>query len=154
MTLEHAIGPRIKRISNAIDRQRTRDLEDLDLTSSQGMVLGYLVRHQEQSISPGELGTLFGMSHPTVTGILQRLEAKDFVRFEKDPEDRRRKRITVTERAMDCHARILKRFADTEECLAAGMSAAQREELLALLDQIVENMQADCPGSRPKEESK
>lgn len=152
--LEQAIGPRIKRICNAIDRKRTLDLEDLDLTSSQGMVLGYLVRNQEQDISPGELCKRFGLSHPTVTGILQRLEAKGFLRYAEDPADRRRKRILVTERALDCHARIRERFADTEERLTAGMDAAQRAQLLALLDQIVENMGAGCTASRPKEEGK
>ena len=103
MSFEQAIGPRIKRISNAMDRKRTRDLEDLDLTSSQGIVLGYLVRNRESSISPGDIGKHFGLSHPTVTGILQRLESKDYIRYAEDAADRRRKRIEVTERALDCY---------------------------------------------------
>ncbi len=32
MTPESALGPRIKRISNAIDRKRTLDMEDMELS--------------------------------------------------------------------------------------------------------------------------
>lgn len=152
MNPEQALGPRIKRISTSIDRKRTRDLEDLDLTSSQGMVLGYLVRSRERRISPGDIGRHFGLSHPTVTGILQRLEAKGFVAYADDPADRRRKNVAVTERALDCHARIRERFAETEARLTEGLSEAQREQLLALLDRVLQNMDAGC-ASRPKEET-
>ena len=110
MQSENAVGPRLKRISNALDRKRTLDLEDLDLTSSQGMVLGWLVRRQEAPVNPGEIGRHFGLSHPTVTGILQRLEAKDFIRYAGDSGDRRKKRVIVTEKALDVHQRVVQRF--------------------------------------------
>ena len=152
MIPEQALGPRIKRISTAIDRKRTRDLEDLDLTSSQGMVLGYLVRSREKPVSPGDIGRHFGLRHPTVTGILQRLEAKGFVVYADDPADRRRKLVAVTDRALDCHARIKEHFAETEARLTEGLSEAQREQLLALLDRVLQNMDAGC-APRPKEES-
>lgn len=157
MTMEQAIGPRIKRISTALDRKRTRDLEDLELTSSQGMVLGYLARNREDPVSPGDIGRHFGLSHPTVTGILQRLEAKGFVEYADDPEDRRRKRVAVTERALECHARILEGFANTEALLTVGMSEAERSQLLALLNRVAENMDRECrsfAGPGPKEERK
>lgn len=155
MIPEQAIGPRIKRISTAIDRKRTRELEDMELTSSQGLVLGYLVRNREAALSPGDVGRHFGLSYPTVTGILQRLEAKGFVDVADDPEDRRRKRVAVTERALECHARIGARFADTEALLTAGMTEAERGQLLVLLDRVMENMDAGCEGCPPcpKEES-
>ena len=154
MSFEQAIGPRIKRISNAMDRKRTRDLEDLDLTSSQGIVLGYLVRNRESSISPGDIGKHFGLSHPTVTGILQRLESKAYIRYAEDAADRRRKRIEVTERALDCHCRIHERFLETENRLTAGMSEDERAKLLALLDQMIANMGAGDAASKNKEEPK
>lgn len=154
MSFEQAIGPRIKRISNAMDRKRTRDLEDLELTSSQGIVLGYLVRNRDSSISPGDIGKHFGLSHPTVTGILQRLETKAYIRYAEDPADRRRKRIEVTERALDCHCRIQERFLETENRLTAGMSEEARAGLLALLDQMIANMGAGDDASKNKEEPK
>ena len=144
MMPQQAIGPRIKRICNAIDRQRTLDMEDMELTSSQGVVLGYLVRNRDRAVSPGDVGRHFGLSHPTVTGILQRLEAKAFIAYAEDPEDRRKKRILATEKALDCHGHIRERFLENEERLTKGMSEAERTQLSALLDRIIVNMDATC----------
>ncbi len=157
MTPESALGPRIKRISNAIDRKRTLDMEDMELTSSQGMVLGYLARNPDRALSPGDVGRHFGLSHPTVTGILQRLEAKGFVTYAADPADRRRKQVLATEKALDCHSRIRERFLENEDRLTKGMSEAERTRLLELLDRVIENMGAACEccaGSPGQEEAK
>ena len=157
MTPEQALGPRIKRVCNAIDRKRTQDLESLELTSSQGQVLGYLVRSGDLAVSPGDIGRHYGLSHPTVTGILQRLEAKGFVVFAEDPADRRKKRVAATAKALDCHERIREKFLETEARLTAGMSPDERGQLKALLDRVIENMGAGCQSGsepRPKEDDK
>ena len=140
MLAENAMGPRLKRINVALDRKRTRDLEDLDLTSSQGMVLGYLVRRRENPVNPGEIGHHFGLSHPTVTGILQRLEAKGFVAYAEDSGDRRKKRVFATEKALDVHHRVLQRFQETETLITDQMTEQEVGTLLALLDRVIDNV--------------
>ena len=150
MLPEQAVGPRIKRISNAMDRKRTVDLEDLGLTSSQGLVLGYLARHQDEAVFPGDVCRHFGLSQPTVTGILQRLEAKGFLVYADDPADRRRRRLVPTEKALDCHQRVVEHFWETEALLTRGMSEAERETLLALLDRLIANMDAGCESGAPR----
>ncbi len=144
MIPEQALGPRIKRISNAIDRKRTLDMEDMDLTSSQGQVLGFLARRKEEAVSPADIGRHFGLSHPTVTGILQRLEAKGYVAYEPDPADRRKKRVVPTEKALECHARIRARFVETEHLITKGMTPGELEELVRLLDGVIERLNAGC----------
>ena len=144
MLPEQAVGPRIKRISNAMDRKRTVDLEDLGLTSSQGLVLGYLARHRDEAVCPGDVCRHFGLSQPTVTGILQRMEAKGFIVFADDPSDRRRRLIAGTEKALDVHQRVVEHFWETEALLTRGLSEAERETLLVLLDRLIANMDAGC----------
>jgi DNA-binding MarR family transcriptional regulator len=155
MRPEQAVGPRIKRISNAMDRKRTVDLEDLGLTSSQGLVLGYLARHTEEAVFPGDVCRHFGLSQPTVTGILQRLEAKGFLRYADDPGDRRRRRIVPTQKALDCHEWVKQRFIETEQLLTEGLTEAERSQLLVLLDRLLANMDAGCDSCAPcpKEET-
>ncbi len=150
---EASVGARIKRISNAMDRKRTLDLEDMDLTSSQGMVLGYLNRRRDETVYPGDIGRHFGLSHPTATGILQRLEAKGFVVYEADGADRRKKRVRLTEKALECHQQIHKRFLETEALLTGGLSDEEKTQLLRLLDRMIESMDAGCEACRPKEEA-
>lgn len=150
---ELAVGPRIKRISNALDRKRTLDLEDMELTSSQGLVLGYLHRRAGEAVYPGDIGKYFGMSHPTVTGILQRLEAKEFITYADDPEDRRKKQVRLTEKAAECHQRMRDRFLETEAQLTEAMSPGELETLISLLDRMIEKMDAGCGCcSRTKED--
>ena len=140
MLPEQAVGPRIKRISNAMDRKRTVDLEDLGLTSSQGLVLGYLARHRDEAVFPGDVCRHFGLSQPTVTGILQRLEAKGFVAYAEDSGDRRKKRVFATEKALDVHHRVLQRFQETETLITDQMTEQEVGTLLALLDRVIDNV--------------
>ena len=155
-TSELAVGPRIKRISNALDRKRTLDLEDVELTSSQGMVLGYLARRQGEAVYPGDVGKHFGLTHPTVTGILQRLENKGYIAYEADPADRRKKRVAATEKALECHARIRARIFETEALLTRDMTDAEKTTLIRLLDGIIDRLDAGCGacGCPGKEERK
>ena len=157
MQMEQAVGPRIKRISNALDRKRTQDMDSMALTSSQAFVLGYLTRHRDQSVSPGDLGRHFDLSQPTVTGILQRLEAKGFIRYAAHETDRRKKQIRVTDKALEIQQQVHQRFLETEALITQGMSPTELETLLALLDRVIANIgQIDGldPCRRPKEETK
>ena len=157
MLSELAVSPRIKRISNALERKRTLDLEDMDLTSSQAFVLGYLIRHREQAVTPGDICRHLDLSHPTVTGILQRLECKGFIRYAEDSSDRRKKQICVTEKALDVHQHARERCQETESLVTGSMTEEELRTLVALLDRVIANIgQVDgldaCPC--PKEEAK
>lgn len=138
-----AVGPRIKRVNNVIDFWRTQDMERLGLTSTQGYLLGWLTRNADKSVTPSELGRSFRLSQPTVSGILQRLEAKGFVTMEADPNDRRRKYVRTTERAAECHQQIISNFRDMERRLAAPLSAEEQKTLLALLDRMIDGLEQD-----------
>lgn len=151
MLPEQAVGPRIKRISNAMDRKRTVDLEDLGLTSSQGLVLGYLARHAGEAVCPADVCRHFGLSQPTVTGILQRLEAKGFLARAEDPADRRRRRLAPTEKALACHEWVKQRFIETERLLTEGLTEAEQAQLLVLLDRLIANMDAGCEYCAPRQ---
>lgn len=157
MLSELAISPRIKRISNALERKRTLDLEDMDLTSSQAFVLGYLLRHREEPVTSGDICKHFDLSHPTVTGILQRLESKGFLTYAEDSTDRRKKQICVTEKALDVNQRAKERCQETETLVSGSLSEEELRTLVGLLDRVIANIgQVDGldPCQKPKEERK
>lgn len=141
---KNALGPRIKRVNNVLDFWRTQDMERLGLTSTQGYLLGWLTRNVDRSVTPSELGRSFRLSQPTISGILQRLEAKGFVTMEADPNDRRRKYVRTTERAAECHQQIISNFRDMERRLAAPLSAEEQETLVALLDRMINGLEQDA----------
>lgn len=157
MLTELAVSPRIKRISNALERKRTLDLEDMDLTSSQAFVLGYLLRHREEPVNPGDICRHFDLSHPTVTGILQRLECKGFLTYAEDSADRRRKRICVTEKALDVQHCANQRCQETEALVSGTLSEEELRTLVGLLDRVIANIgqvEGLDPCQKRKEEGK
>ena len=155
MNHDSAISPRLKRISTALDRKRTQDMEDLELTSSQGFVLGYLTRHRDEPVYSGDLRRHFDLSHPTVTGILQRLESKGFIAYAEDGTDRRKKRICITDKALEVHQQVIQRFQETETLITQGMTEEEKQSLLRLLDRVIDNIGREgLDPCRPKEEPK
>ena len=136
---DHAIGRKLKRINNALDSRRTREINELELTSSQAFILGYLNHHRDKDVFPGDIVTDFGLKHSTVSGILQRLEAKDFIHL-TEAEDRRKKRISLTEKGIECHARITQMLAENERLITASMTPEQQAQLETLLDLVLKNV--------------
>lgn len=146
--MEHtqALGPKFKAISSALAQDMNRSTAQLDLTGSQCFFLGYLVHHRHQSIYQKDLEQEFDFSHPTVSGILGRLEAKGFVTFRTGEHDRRCKEILVTEKAIECFETMRGHMMETEAKVASGLSPEELTELNRLLDKIMSNLGVSrCP---------
>ena len=140
-TPEKDIGWKIKRLHTAFSQFRDRNIEELDLTPSQAFLLGYLSRHSDAPVYASDIGKDFGLRHPTVSGLLSRMEQKGFIRYDAD-EDHRRKRIVLTERALAVHERIIENIHRTNDIAAANLSEEERTELHRLLDRVYENLLA------------
>ncbi|HOE80309.1 MAG TPA: MarR family transcriptional regulator [Smithellaceae bacterium] len=72
----------------------TQKVSELNLTSVQAMVLGFLT--EEDQISSSELGKRAELDSATLTGILDRLEAAGFLERKSNPDDRRSIHIHLT----------------------------------------------------------
>jgi DNA-binding MarR family transcriptional regulator len=99
--------------------------------------------------SPGELARLWQVTPAVITGVIDRLERRELVRREPDPDDRRRLRLALTETGLA--ASMLVERALTEE-LAAQLSQATPQELdelgraLDLLQRTFAALQEQTPG--------
>ena len=136
------LGPRLRHLSNRITQYMDQQFLALDLTSTQSFILHYLVLHEGEHLYPKDIEKRFHLTHPTVSGVLQRLEAKDFVVLEPDRDDRRRKRIRLTERARQCDAAVGQAFETLERVMCSGMSDEEQQTLLRLLDLAADNLHA------------
>ena len=69
------LGFKIKTISKLLAQNMTNSIASLDLTSSQSVVLGYLCyrAQRQETVYPRDLERHFSFTHPTVSGLLQRL---------------------------------------------------------------------------------
>ena len=131
------------------DQTITDTLEKMGLTASQGRVLGYVAHHPEPPC-PRDIENDFHLRHPTVSGLLSRLEQKGFLQLRTDPEDRRCKRIYLLEKGKACQTQILQRIHQHEAQLVQGFTPEEQAQFASLLQRAIENL-GDCP-SKTKEE--
>ena len=91
-------------------------------------------------VYPKDIEQRFHLTHPTVSGLLARLEAKGFIVCTPDPDDRRCKRVSATEKAEQCHLRIRDTFHALEQETLQNFSPEEVQTLLRLLDRAIENL--------------
>ena len=106
---QYPIGCLLKMITDKIKIQADANLAQHDLTLTQSRVLGYLARNGGTATQK-EIEGFLQVSHPTVAGVIGRMEQKGFVTCRPDPSDKRSKIVCQTERAaaisQDMHATI------------------------------------------------
>ena len=134
------------------DQSMTRTLEAMELTAAQGQIMGYLATHP-QPPCPRDLEDAFHLSHPTVSGLLSRLEQKGFVALRQDSEDRRCKRIYVLPKGRDCQHTLYQIILSNENRFVQGFSQEEQALFRSMLQRAVDNMCSTCAQTE-QEESK
>ena len=134
------------------DQAMTSALDSMELTAAQGHVMGFLTRQKEPPC-PRDIEVAFHMSHPTVSGLLARLEKKGFIEFRPDPADRRCKRIYILPKGNACHETMHRIIAENEEKVVAGFSEEEKAQFAALLQRAISNMGPGPCERKSKEES-
>ena len=126
-------------------------LEAMELTAAQGHVMAYLA-HTKQPPCPRDLEMEFQLTHPTVSGLLSRLEQKGFIELKTDQTDRRCKRIYVLEKGRQCHEVMHRTILKNEQRMTEGFTETEREQFSELLQRAIRNMGGDPTPRRFKEE--
>lgn len=145
-------GHMIRLLHWRTDQSVTNALTQLDLTSAQGHIMGYL-DHRESPACPKDIEDAFHLSHPTVSGLLARLEKKEFIELRPDAKDRRCKRIYILDKGHQFNQRIHDVIRQNEEKIVEGFSQQEREEFAALLDRAIANM-GGYPHCKPEKEER
>ena len=96
MTLDDQVIAALRRIVRAIDLHSRHLEERFGVTGPQLVALREAARLGQAPVST--LARSVHVSHPTMTGILSRLEKRGLVSRVRDESDRRRIHVTVTER--------------------------------------------------------
>lgn len=133
-------GYYIKRISDYIEADANRELEQYGLTMSQARVLSFLLNRRGKTTIQKDVEDYFEIRHSTVIGILQRMEAKGLVVSSVDPGDRRQRIINVTASAVELEKEVENHRDESERRLAAGMSAEELSEFKRLLYTVYKNL--------------
>ncbi|MDD6201117.1 MAG: MarR family transcriptional regulator [Firmicutes bacterium] len=137
--MRNHFGHRVRILHWCTDQNMTNALAQMDLTAAQGHIIGYLAHHTQPPCCR-DLEEEFHLSHPTVSGLLARLEKKGFLEFRPDPADRRCKRIYLLPRGTECDQRIRETIRANEARLVQGFSEEEQRLFSEFLDRAIHNM--------------
>jgi DNA-binding MarR family transcriptional regulator len=115
-----------------------RRVRSLGLTRSQWWVLNHLFRGD--GVTQTELAETLEIEKPTLGRLLDRLEAKGWVRREDDATDRRAWRVYLTEEVGPAMRELRAVAAELRRDALAGLSAAERERFVDTLLAIKANL--------------
>lgn len=91
----------VKILNTAIERILNQTLARLGITYTQSSVIGYVKHRPNQEICQKDVEKGLGLTHPTVSSVLKRLEEKQFIITEPSSFDRRFKRIILTQKSYE-----------------------------------------------------
>ena len=135
------IGIKLKMIDEALARNANNQLASVGLTLSQVNLLGALSQQPGRQTTQRQLETLLGVSHPTVVGLVKRLEAKEFVETHFSADDGRMKIVQLTAKGEHIVDDGAEKRGEAENWLTRGLSDAEVGQLNALLGKVLDNLQ-------------
>jgi len=115
-----------------------RRIRELGLTRAQWWVLTHLFR--ADGITQTELAEVLEIEKPTLGRLLDRLEAKGWVRRAHDERDRRIWRVRLTKEVEPALRTMRAIAAELRRDALAGLSAAERERFVDSLLEIKSNL--------------
>ena len=135
--MKNDVGYLIKRINDKLAVRADAELKQYHLTMSQGRVFLYLSSRGGQATQK-EIETFLGVAHPTVVGLVSRMEKSGYVTC-WPCEDGRNKYVKLTQ-AEAIDKDMQRNQLENEEMLLAPLSPEERERLRDLLLTVAEHL--------------
>ena len=133
MPKNYSCGTLLKQIHDIMEKNANNVLREQDLTISQSGVLVLLDEKEGKTASFKELEKDFGVSQPTMVGILNRLVQKDLVEVLTDSEDKRIRKAHLTQKGADKCKEGYKHMNSAEEQLLKSLTDNEKMEFNRLL---------------------
>lgn len=133
------VGYLIKSINDKLKVKADADLKRYNLTFAQSRVFAYLQEKGGQATQK-EIEVFLGVSHPTVVGIVSRMEFNGYVTCWQD-EDKRNKNVKLTAKARSLGMDMEQHMLENERHLLAPLNEADAAQLKQMLIQIYNHLE-------------
>lgn len=134
------IGPLIKMLNDKLKASADASLKKNRLTFSQTIVMEF-IHSQGGQTTQKEVEEYMGVAHPTVVGIISRLEKNGFLSCSMDESNRRNKVVRETDKALKMSKFMLNERTKKERQLTKGLSDEELNELRRMLLKIYQNIE-------------
>ncbi len=143
MSVKMPFGLKIAIINRAFRKLLDEKAEKMGLTSVQLRVLGSVSRLEErgvEEIHQNDLEKIERVTHPAMTKIVRKLEAKGYLRCEEGVRDKRCKLISTTEKSKNIHELILRQDDEAYAELCGNLTEDERAALDGIIAKILGNI--------------
>ena len=136
--IQDSIGRLLKVTNQIFETYINNSLKEINLTSSQIGILVFLCYKRKNNIDVNQIDIQkkFKLSNPTVSGILDRLKKKKFI---KRINNGRSNKIIITDDGMNLLDSGYDKVKMIEEKIIHALSNEEKSELVRLLVKIIEN---------------
>lgn len=134
------VGYLIKNIHEKLKVKADADLKRYNLTLTQSRVLAFL-NSQGGQTTQKEIEVFLEVSHPTVVGIISRMEQNGYVTSWIDENDKRNKNVKLTKQAEALGMDMEQNIHDTEKKILASLSEEDVAHLREMLLVIYKNLE-------------
>lgn len=132
--LEVHLGYWLRRVSNAVSGRFARALQAEGTSVAEWVLMSVLSECGQAT--PGELAEIVGMTRGAVSKIVDKLEAKRWLRSRSAAEDRRVRLLSLSREGRRCRP-VLAKIADQGEAhFFACLNAGEKRTLQALLAKV------------------
>ena len=111
-----------------------------EITCKQFFLLACMNLYPEEAPTANELAKTMGCSRQNVKEILNSLEKKQFVRLENDENDKRKKRVYLTEQARLVGAQYQQKEIEFLKYLYEGVSDEEVDSAYSIISKIEDNL--------------
>ena len=146
-SIEDRILCSLRRIIRGVDIYSRQLNTKLGLTSPQLLCLREIVATDKSTLS--DLTRKVNLSASTITGIIDRLESKGFVKRERCSTDRRKVFLCPTLKGLEILSTSPSLLQDNFAASLTGLPQEEQQQLAASLDRIVTLMQLDDVPTSP-----
>ena len=129
-----------RRVVRTLERRADADLAPAGLTAAQGLMLLYILRHTAAGTSLTAMHRAFGISMPTLCGILKGLRKGGYVRTQPCPGDERRKLLFAADKALALQPFLERTLQRGRRRLYEGFTDAELCQLAALQRKMLSNL--------------
>ena len=136
------IGKILKIVNNYMDKDINNCLSDYNITRSQMGILIYIQVAECKNIEANQVDIEkeFNLKNPTVTGLINRLEEKGYIKRVRSDKDKRYNKLELTENGREILNKGKRKAEENEEKLLKILTQDEVNELKRILTKIVNNI--------------
>lgn len=127
----------VKKATIEFDKMANPFFAEYDLSAAQFRIIKFLYAQSSKSARIVDLEKQYSITHPTALGLVDQLEKKGYVKRIPNPNDKRGKLVSLTDKA-DLIKKELEKIGDNiEQQFTKNLTVKECEQLARLLNKLL-----------------